>query len=303
MRHLTSRISRWMPEDSKRVAVDSHPRLTGIMDTVNSTLAHGPKTQLPPEFSDPKSLEIIDKVAVEEWFAGYKESREFRETGVGSLVGDIVARMVDNVERSNHGLLDIRGGEFNSVADEAREEDIRFAMSGCHDSTLAAILSSLGAFEGENWPQFTSHLAIELFREEVPRTANPGDSVVREPSAASSTHKQSSSRLDSIFSGFRKNNGAPKRIGRKRVDDLTHEEKEKLKGFYVRLRYNDRPMFIPGCGLPGKHFAGDQSLCTLVRHFEKISSRSPANVLGRKHSNLLPINSPLRIGRSLASQT
>jgi len=69
MDYLTSLISKWMPEQddgSHRVAVDSHPRLSGIMDTVNSTLAHGPKTRLPDRFYDFKGREIIDRIAVEE---------------------------------------------------------------------------------------------------------------------------------------------------------------------------------------------------------------------------------------------
>ena len=56
-----------MQEDgSQNVAVDSHPRLSGIMDTVNSTLAHGPKTRLPQKFYDTKGRDIIDRIGVEE---------------------------------------------------------------------------------------------------------------------------------------------------------------------------------------------------------------------------------------------
>ena len=45
--------------------------------------------------------------------------------------------------------------------------DPKMALFGCHDSTLAAILASLGALEDENntWPSFTSSLAVELFNE------------------------------------------------------------------------------------------------------------------------------------------
>jgi acid phosphatase len=46
MDYLNKLMSKWMPETSKRVAVDSHPRLSGIMDTINSTLAHGPEVCL-----------------------------------------------------------------------------------------------------------------------------------------------------------------------------------------------------------------------------------------------------------------
>lgn len=40
MEYLNKLISKWMPDGGK-VAVDSRPRLSGIMDTINSTLAHG----------------------------------------------------------------------------------------------------------------------------------------------------------------------------------------------------------------------------------------------------------------------
>lgn len=70
MEYLSSLISKWMPEQedgSQNVAVDSHPRLSGIMDTINSTLAHGPKTRLPSKFYDAKARDIIDRIGVEEY--------------------------------------------------------------------------------------------------------------------------------------------------------------------------------------------------------------------------------------------
>ena len=69
MQYLSSLISKWMPEQddgSHDVAVDSHPRLSGIMDTINSTFAHGPKTRLPSKFYDSKGRDIIDRIGVEE---------------------------------------------------------------------------------------------------------------------------------------------------------------------------------------------------------------------------------------------
>jgi uncharacterized SAM-dependent methyltransferase len=54
---------------------------SGIMDTVNSTLAHPQETRLPKEFYDTKGRAIIEKIGVEEWFSGYMESREYRQLG------------------------------------------------------------------------------------------------------------------------------------------------------------------------------------------------------------------------------
>lgn len=256
-----------MPENSKRVAVDSHPRLSGIMDTINSTLAHGPKTRLPSKFYDVKGREIIDKIVVEEWFAGYQESNEYRRVGIGSLVGDIVSRMLGNVERrGSDALLEIGGEDGHMGAGRGGEKEIKFAMSGCHDTTLGGVLCSLGAFEAEKWPPYTSHLAIELFREKaVPRTATAGGEDLREPVTASTAHAQNPSPRSSILGSFRNSNLASEGFARKPLEEFNAHEKEKLKGFYVRMRYNDRPVIVPRCKLPGKHLEGDESFCTLVR--------------------------------------
>lgn len=131
------------------------------------------------------------------------------------------------------------------------ERQIRFGMSGCHDTTLAAILSSLGAFEGEKWPPYTSHVAVELFRSD--------DEVVREI-------KQEQRPRMLSFGGAKKNESTQGSPARKALDELSESERDLLRGFYVRLRYNDRPMMIPGCRLPGKHLEGNEGFCTLVRH-------------------------------------
>ncbi|KAL8933692.1 MAG: hypothetical protein Q9216_006252 [Gyalolechia sp. 2 TL-2023] len=258
MDYLNSLISKWMPEGSRRVAVDSHPRLSGIMDTVNSTLAHGPKTRLPSAFYDAKGREIIDRIGTEEWFSGYMESEEYRKLGIGALVGDIVTRMVGSAEGSgNDGLLEVAGVDGDLGKGRGGENGIKFAMSGCHDTTLAGILSSLGAFGGGNWPPYTSHVAVELFKDE---SIGVQDSKPTKPAPR-----------QSFLGSSRKSTKASSIMTRKPMQDLSEEERAKLQGYYVRVRYNDHPMTVPGCRLPGKHLEGDESFCTLVR------SDMPAN--------------------------
>ncbi|KAL8724398.1 MAG: hypothetical protein Q9181_006847 [Wetmoreana brouardii] len=235
---------------SPRVAVDSHPRLSGIMDTVNSTLAHGPKTRLPSAFYDPKGRDVIEKIGTEEWFSGYTESEEYRKLGIGALVGDIVGRMVGSAEGSgSDGLLEVAGVEGDLGKGRGGEGSIKLALSGCHDTTLAATLSSLGAFEGEKWPPYTSHLAIELFKDPWAKTEpkKPAEAAPRQ----------------SFLGSSRKSTKPSAIIIRKPVQNFTAEEKAKLQGYYVRMRYNDRPVIVPGCKLPGKHLEGDESFCTL----------------------------------------
>ena len=257
MDYLNSLISRWMPEDSKRLAVDSHPRLSGVMDTINATLAHGPKTRLPSKFYDPKGREIIDKIVVEEWFSGYKESEEYRKVGIGALVGDVVSRMIGSVEkRGNDGMLEIGGEDGDLGAGRGGEKFIKFAMSGCHDTTLAALLNSLGAFDGEDWPPYTSHVAVELFSE----SGSGGD----ESSAENRVINPEQTTRSGLFGIIRKDVLVSEGINRKPTNTLNPAEKDKFKGKYVRVIYNDRPMVIPGCKLPGNHLRGDESFCTLV---------------------------------------
>jgi acid phosphatase len=252
MEYLNKLIGKWMPEPSKRVAVDSHPRLSGIMDTLNSTLAHGPETRLPKEFYDLKGRAIIDKIATEEWFSGYKESEEYRVLGIGGLMGDVVSRMVGFVRHSGgDGLLEIGGKTGSTGTGRGGEKDIKFALSGCHDTTLAAVLSSLGAFDGEAWPPYTSHVALELFRK-------------THPSLMESKNASASSTSTGWFSSFRGKSPQQTSIARRKISELSETEKSKLEGYYVRLRYNDKVMRVPGCKAPGKHLEGDDSFCTLV---------------------------------------
>jgi len=261
MKYLSKLIGKWMPDESKQVKVDGHPRLSGIMDTVNSTLAHGPETKLPKEFYDRKGLDIIDKIGVEEWFSGYKESNEYRRLGIGSLVGDIVARMVERA-RSQQSETP-RGNE------SANGQSVRFALSGCHDTTLAAILSGMGAFQGERWPPYTSHIAVELFRNETTPSA-PGQTTSVTPAASAST-----SNWWSTLFGPAKTIVTPPASSRTPLSELSTAEARVLDGYFVRMRYNDRVMTVPGCKAAGKHFQDDESLCTLEAFKEIVDKITP----------------------------
>jgi len=238
LRYINNRIGKWMPAN-RRVAIDSKPSLVGVLDTVNATLAHGPSTRLPAEFYDPLLLEIGEKLAIEEWFAGYAESNEYRKLGIGSLLGDVVQRMVISSAQDPKDEPPLRQHQ-HSYADPQRP--IKFAMSGCHDTTLAATLTSLGDRSAlKKWPPFTSHIAFELFSRsggDPPRTDGVvGDELVRNDTARAFLSDK-------------------ERWGEK--------EEKALDGWFVRVRYNDEPLILPGCRKPGNHLDGDVSFCTLV---------------------------------------
>lgn len=275
MDYLNSLISKWMPENSKRVAIDSHPRLSGIMDTINSTLAHGPGTRLPKEFYDERGRDIIDKISVEEWFSGYKESQEYRSLGIGALMGDVVSRMVGSVEKKgNDGLLEVGGSDGKLGRGRGGETAIKLGLSGCHDTTLAAVLASLGAYENEPWPPYASHIALELFRiADIAEAPAPKKRKLDETSlvVASGDPQVRKGWFGRIF-GYRSEKvttekgdiNTPLGIARQKIEDLPASERSKLDGYYVRIRYNDKPVTVPGCRAPGKHLDGEESFCTLV---------------------------------------
>ncbi|KAF1986285.1 phosphoglycerate mutase-like protein [Aulographum hederae CBS 113979] len=268
MSYLNKVLGKWMPETSPRIAVDSHPRLSGIMDTVNSTLAHGPATRLPKEFYDPKVLAIIDKIGVEEWFAGYTESREYRALGIGGLLGDIVGRMVEATQGANHS-----GATSNQNA-------IKLGLSGCHDTTLAGLLTSLGAFDGERWPPYTSHIAMELFKQEATPVTSSSSTSVDTPHTSKTWFSSLFPFLSSPLST------SADSIPRKPAAPLTPTQSASLDPYFVRIRYNDRVMRVPGCAAPRNHLEGDASFCTLKAFKEIVDDFVPADWRRECGSNL-----------------
>jgi acid phosphatase len=237
MNYISGKIGKWMPGDYKKVAVDGRPRLSGVMDTINASRGHpGKETKLPKEFYDPKMNGYIEKIAVEEWFKGYEESKEYRMLGIGGLMGDVVGRMVGSTGQT--------GGK-----------GVTFGLSGCHDTTVAGALTSLGAFQGESWPPFTSHVAFELFKKQnlntdLSRSGDTGKSKTTWPSWLTGGSKAT----EKSGSGWER---CP-------LEDMPETQRQSLDGYFVRVRYNDKIMKVPGCKAMGKHLEGDESLCTLV---------------------------------------
>ncbi|KAF3913141.1 hypothetical protein AA313_de0202915 [Arthrobotrys entomopaga] len=119
LKYLSSKLGKYVADGA--VKVDGSPRLTGIMDTIASTAAHGPLTKLPAPFYEDGIWERVEKVTVEEWFRGYEESLAVRRLGVGSLLGDIRDRML------------YKSTGFSKIAGE---EPIKLALMGCHGEAV-----------------------------------------------------------------------------------------------------------------------------------------------------------------------
>lgn len=246
-----------MPETSPRVAIDAHPRLAGVMDTINATDAHGPATKLPREFYDIKGRAVMDKMASDEWYSGYQESNEFRRLGIGGLMGDVVDRMMSTAVEGGW-----RSETSASGSSPENGKAIKFAMSGCHDTTISAILGSLHVFDGK-WPPFTSSVAIELFTK----------SNDEESSNPPSTTKPSTG----FFSNLLGSSSATSSTARTPLADLPPTTRKSMQEkHFVRVRYNDRPLLIPGCAAkPENHLPGNETFCTLDAFKEMVDKFTP----------------------------
>lgn len=285
MDYLNKLWSKWMPEHSPRVAVDSHPRLSGIMDTVNASDAHGPATKLPSEFYDKKAREITQTMAVDEWFSGYNESNEYRRLGIGGLMGDIVDRMVSTAVDGGWRSNTTAAGN-SARPDEG--EDIKFAMSGCHDTTLAAILASVGVVN-EKWPPFSSSVAIELFTK-TPREAHDAGTMLEEFSNPS-IKRQGGGFLSYLVGSSKSQKPTeakpPSETARVPLGDLPEAARQKLRTHYVRIRYNDTPVRLPGCAAKTQnHLPGDETFCTLDAFKEIVDKFTPGSWREECVSNL-----------------
>lgn len=174
---------------------------------------------------------------------------------MGSLLGDITARMVANVEASNSGSQD--------------KAVIKFGMSGCHDTTLAGTLASLGAYETQRWPPYTSHVALEVFRKSTGASTAKASGHNTSPAAgpAAAPGANPSSLAGSALQG----------IGRKTLQEMTEDELKQIEGHYVRVRYNDEPVMIPGCKTAGNHWEGDETFCTLKAFKGIVDKITPKN--------------------------
>ncbi|KAK0937665.1 hypothetical protein LTR29_010776 [Friedmanniomyces endolithicus] len=262
MRLLNQRIGKYMPKESAVVKVDSHPRLSGIMDSINATRAHGDAndTRLPSEFYEKEVVAGVDRICTEEWFVGYQESNEYRKLGIGGLVGDLTQSMVERAQQGER------------KADKS-DEAFALSLSGCHDTTIAATLTALGGFDvrKDHWPNFTSNIAFELFRRKT------GPNTPSTAPIASSNPPWWSSLFPSLTALVTSSSAKSTSSARTPLAELSPIGKSKLHDYYVRLRYNDTPVSLPYCAQPGDHLEGDETFCTLAAFKEAADSFTPKN--------------------------
>ncbi|KAG7131442.1 hypothetical protein HYQ46_009676 [Verticillium longisporum] len=112
------------------------------------------------------------------------------------------------------------------------------------------------------------HIAIELFRDSRPKDAVP-------PTTQTAPVVKSTNWFASLFSSASTPGTPPPGIGRTPTESLTTAERAKLDGYYVRLRYNDEPVTVPGCRAQGNHLPGDESFCTLAAFKSVVDKFTP----------------------------
>ncbi|KAI0202386.1 histidine phosphatase superfamily [Astrocystis sublimbata] len=246
--YLSEKLGKWIP-GNKTLALGSRPSLLSTMDSINATHAHGPDTRLPDEFYDERVRKTIERIVIDEAFRGYTVSRELRMLGAGQLVGEIALKMIGQVE-------------WNRGHTAQPSSPPKLSIFGCHDLTIGVVLASLGCLESkERWPPFTSHISFELFRQRQ-------------------MHHQDSS------ASIKENGGELREIGGHPVEDFTTDEVRELSKYFVRIRYNDRVLRIPGCEAEGNRFENDANLCTLQAFKSIVDKFTPKNWRRACNSNL-----------------
>jgi acid phosphatase len=71
------------------------------------------------------------------------------------------------------------------------------------------------------------------------------------------------------------------------VSSFPEETRDTLRKHYVRIRYNDRPVRIPGCAAKAEnHLPGDDTFCTLDAFKEIVDKFTPKNWQSECAANL-----------------
>jgi acid phosphatase len=115
-------------------------------------------------------------------------------------------------------------------------------------------------------------IAFELFKKPTNQPSQAIDRNTSENSTKTVTAGDATvgkGWYERIFGGSKLANmngdkNAPVGIARQKLEALKDSDRAKLEGYYVRIRYNDKVMTVPGCKAAGKHLDGDESFCTLA---------------------------------------
>lgn len=126
--------------------VDGHPRLSGILDTIRASKAHG--IPIPAVFEEEDVMKKVEQAVVDEWYIGYRAEdpamrQQYRRLAMGRFMNDLSKRLNEKADNPSTPL--------------------KMAVYSAHDTSLAGLLSSLDVFDN-HWPAFTASFGLELFK-------------------------------------------------------------------------------------------------------------------------------------------
>ncbi|KAI9668834.1 MAG: hypothetical protein M1831_000903 [Alyxoria varia] len=162
-----------MPWISSSIHIDGGEiDVKALFDTVASVKAlPSPEDRLPPPFFDGNLYKILEEWSSKKEHGLFADSPQYQSLAVGPLLEEISNKLRYSSRTVNSV---IGSGDKNCsngvVFQDGTESTARFWLNACHDTTLAAIMCSLGIMgpqteSGFYWPSFGDVLAIELFSE------------------------------------------------------------------------------------------------------------------------------------------
>ncbi|KAK9449143.1 histidine phosphatase superfamily [Limtongia smithiae] len=162
--HPTAALQHLLTSPNATISVRDEARdnAWALLDTYASAHAH--RVTTPPAFADPKVSNILARAAIESEFAGYARNPEMRTLGMGRFFAEVLTRMTigDIVRSQNDGEIDKM---LSRTPGKVVYRKIpKLALYAAHDSSVGAILETLGAFD-RKWINFTSHITFEQFEE------------------------------------------------------------------------------------------------------------------------------------------
>ncbi|EGN92524.1 hypothetical protein SERLA73DRAFT_191032 [Serpula lacrymans var. lacrymans S7.3] len=207
---LNGKLSKYI--NGNPVLLDGQPKASGILDTIRAATAHG--VPVPPEFMEDDVMDLLEKSVATEWFEDKTE--EVRRLGMGPLLSDLMKKIQRKVDPESHDMMKI-------------------LVHSTHDSTLAALLATLDAYDGR-WPPFTSSVTFELFKLREARSRG--------------------TMFQNVFSGLWKST-------------------PNINDYYIRARYKNKNLMLPLCADEGKHLSGFPEFCTLSAFQKRVEELTP----------------------------
>ncbi|KAK9235586.1 histidine phosphatase superfamily [Lipomyces kononenkoae] len=145
-----------------KITVDSSGDTAwAIIDTYSSALAHNVKA--PPGFANRQVVNTVARAALETAFAGFEKNAEMKQLGMGRFFAEVLQRMTVGDPVGSESAAEI-SQMLGRKETKVHRKVPMLALYGAHDSSIGAILSSLGVFD-YRWINFTSHITFELFEE------------------------------------------------------------------------------------------------------------------------------------------